>query len=394
MQTARDPIDSADQSSTQKRGWAGLKWTGSTYIFLHGQLWFFLYKLFLECLRTNGFIILLWPLTCQPWSYIFMLIGTGGHVSGLRMKAKVQIVTLTWFWSRSELETKACSVLRGHSSSTVLCLSHRRQIDVLQPPSCEWLVPCAILEKLLSSPTFFPRDKLVSADNGEAVMAQREPQKPRRVFVLPGTFFDTGFGPWTQKHGSLEMQDQAERFAFRVLILWKQLLRCVGAWGNSDDVSWSCSWATAVITENMNLSSFLQIWTNPHLPKQRNRGNQSPVICHFYSFPGNNRFPLHSFSTLFCILGRGSCWRSSRSLDVDNRPEIAEGWYHLQGRGFGSQTTSTSSCVTAKRRLQLRKKGRSNSRQILSRTVCSDRQKNRRIWAIWSNIGFYFLSTP
>lgn len=65
---------------------------------------------------------------------------------------------------------------------------------------------------------FFPRDKLVSADNGEAVMAQREPQKPRRVFVLPGTLFDTGFGPWTRKHDSLEMQDQAERFAFRVLI--------------------------------------------------------------------------------------------------------------------------------------------------------------------------------
>lgn len=157
-------------------------------------------------------------------------------------------------------------------------------------------------------------------------MAQREPQKPRRVFVLPGTLFDTGFGPWTRKHDSLEMQDQAERFAFRVLILWKQLLRCVGAWGNSDDVSRSCSWATAVITETINLSSFLQIWTDPHLPKQHTWGNHPPVICHFYSFPGNNRFPMRSFSLLFRILGRGSCWRSSRSLDVDDRPEIAEGW--------------------------------------------------------------------
>lgn len=39
---------------------------------------------------------------------------------------------------------------------------------------------------------FFPRDKLLSADKEEGVMAQREPRKPRRVFVLEGTLFDTG----------------------------------------------------------------------------------------------------------------------------------------------------------------------------------------------------------
>lgn len=126
----------------------------------------------------------------QLQSYITCIIGIDGHISGLRMKAKVQIVTLTRFWSRSHSETKARSVLRGHSSSTVLCLCQSRQINVLQPPSREWLVPCA----KSSSPhlLFSPRDKLVSADKEEGVMAQREPQRPRCVFVLGGTLFDTG----------------------------------------------------------------------------------------------------------------------------------------------------------------------------------------------------------
>lgn len=67
---------------------------------------------------------------------------------------------------------------------------------------------------------FFPSDKLVSVDKGEVVKAQSEERKPRRVFVLRGTLFDTGgLRLQTRQHDSPETQDQTERFAFRVLVL-------------------------------------------------------------------------------------------------------------------------------------------------------------------------------
>lgn len=82
---------------------------------------------------------------------------------------------------------------------------------------------------------------------------------------------------------------------------------------------------------------------------------------------------LNSFSSLLCLLGRGSCRRSG-NLDVDSRTGTTDGWYHLERTGLWPQTTSTSSCVTAEQQLlQLRKKDWSSSRQIPPRTVCLGR---------------------
>lgn len=184
------------------------------------------------------------------------------------VKAKVQIVTLTWFRSLSHLETKACFVLRSRSSSTVLCLSQSRQIDVLHPRSCEWLAPCALLEKLLSSHIFF----FFHRQTGKCGQRRSGHGAAWGMEALPCvcpwrySFWHTvgGLRLQTRQHDSLETQDQTERFAFRVLILLrnKLLLWCVGAWGNSEDDEWSYSWATAQWPQkNIPVDVFLLLFT-------------------------------------------------------------------------------------------------------------------------------------
>lgn len=84
----------------------------------------------------------------------------------------------------------------------------------------------------------------------------------------------------------------------------------------------------------------------------------SPLVFYYlYSFPGNLRkihyqngpcwkatdaleeiAALNSFSSLFCILGRGNSQRWSRHLTVGNWIETADGWCHLERTGLWSQT--------------------------------------------------------
>lgn len=143
----------------------------------------------------------------------------------------------------------------------------------------------------------------------------------------------------------------------------------------------------------MNLSSCLQIWMDPKLKTLKTEDATllfSTMSLFFQvttqkmqfqnnpwwktSNPLEKTAALNLFSLLLCILRRGSCRRSSRNLDVDNRPETTDGWYHLERMGLWSQTTSTSSCVTAEQQLlQLGKKAWSSSRQIPPRTLCLGR---------------------
>lgn len=98
---------------------------------------------------------------------------------------------------------------------------------------------------------FFPSDKLVRSDKGEAVMAQREAREPRRDFILGGTRFDTGVLQPRTQHDGMEMQDQTERCGLRVLISLqsKLLLWCVEVCGNPNVHWWFYSWATAQLSQ-------------------------------------------------------------------------------------------------------------------------------------------------
>lgn len=101
------------------------------------------------------------------------------------VKAKVQIVTLTWFRSLSHTWKQRLVLCSGVSSSAVLCLSQGSKsmfcIHTVVNDSCLVLFSkCSFPPRIF----FHPSDKLVRADKGEVVMAQREARKPRHVFVL------------------------------------------------------------------------------------------------------------------------------------------------------------------------------------------------------------------
>lgn len=149
-------------------------------------------------------------------------------------------------------------------------LSVPEQANQCSAATKSWMT-CALCEKLLSSPTFSPPRQTGKCGqrrrrNGAVWAAEAPPCFcPRRDSLT-----QAAFPPQTQQHDSLEMQDQAERFAFRALIsLRKQTFYSVcrsvmKLWWYSVILKLSNG---TNITRTMNLSSCLQIWMDP---KQQN----------------------------------------------------------------------------------------------------------------------------